>query len=161
MSNIFKNEKNFITVNKEWIIKLKNEAKNSEKKTSRLLMHLDTQDHVQEMIIAFGKEAVIPPNKSENKSESLQVVEGKMLLVIFNDNGNVDNKIEMQPLSEGGNNFIYRFNKCMWHTMIALSEIVVVHEILEGPFIKEDGNNIPSWVPKNTSDTKKLMQSLR
>ena len=115
MSNIFKNEKNFITVNKEWIIKLKNEAKNSEKKTSRLLMHLDTQDHVQEMIIAFGKEAVIPPNKSENKSESLQVVEGKMLLVIFNDNGNVDNKIEMQPLSEGGNNFIYRFNIYIFH----------------------------------------------
>ena len=82
MSNIFKNEKNFITINKKWITNLKNEVKNSEKKTSRLLMHLNTKDHVQEMIIAFGKESAIPPNKSENKSESLQVIEGKMLLEI-------------------------------------------------------------------------------
>ena len=57
-----------------------------------------------------------------------------MKLVNFDDHGKVTNKYDMEPLGKSANPFMYRFNKCEWHTMVALSDIVLVHEILEGPF---------------------------
>ena len=160
MPDLFKNEKNFITIDKKFIDVLKRECSNSEKNMSRLLMHLSTEDNVQEMLICFGKKTLIPPNKSSNKSESLHVIEGKLLLIIFDDNGKVNNKIIMKPYGDNESFFIYRFNKCEWHTMIALTDNVVVHEILEGPFAKSE-NEIPIWIPKNRSDLKKFLEKIK
>jgi hypothetical protein len=55
----------------------------------------------------------------------------------------------MQPLGSSSDPFLYRFNKCEWHTMVAISELVMVHEILEGPFDNNKTLN-PKWVPDNS-----------
>ena len=86
MKDLIKNENNFITINKSTIEELKKKALKSPRNMARLLMHISSNDHVQEMLIVFGKNALIPPNKSLNKSESLHLIEGKILLIIFDDN---------------------------------------------------------------------------
>ena len=87
-----------------------------------------------EQLVSIEKDTKIYPNCSKGKSESLNVLEGKMKLINFDNNGNVTKKLNMEPLGSSANPFLYRFNKCEWHTMVAISDLVLVHEILEGPF---------------------------
>ena len=159
MPAILKNTKNFFTIDKKLIKNIKDEYHKSEKKISRLLVHNSPNDVVQEMIICFGKDSSIFPNCSHGKSESLNVLEGKMKLINFDNDGNVTNKINMEPIGQSNDPFMYRFNKCDWHVMIALSEIVVVHEILEGPFEASKNEN-PKWVPNNLEDLSKFYKKI-
>lgn len=147
MSGVLKNSQNFFTLDSFYLNKIKDEYYKSEKKISRLLLHNSSHDNVQEMIICFGKNSSIYPNCSSGKSESLNILEGKMKLINFNSSGKVTNKLDMEPLGSSNNPFLYRFNKCEWHTMIAMSDLVLVHEILEGPFKVSKTLN-PEWVPK-------------
>ena len=122
MSGLFKNDQNFFLVKKKWLKTLKDQVEKSPKKLSRLLLHLNTNDKVQEMLIAFNDKTLIFPNKTLNKSESLFVIEGKLLLVLFDDDGKIKNKIIMQSEGDDQSIFMYRFSKCEWHTMKALSK---------------------------------------
>ena len=149
MSEVLKNTQNFFSLDSNFLNKIKTEYQKSEKKISRLLLHNSPKDKVQEMIICFGKNTKIYPNCSKGKSESLNVLEGKMKLINFDNDGNVTKKLNMQPLGSSSDPFLYRFNKCEWHTMVAISELVMVHEILEGPFDNNKTLN-PKWVPDNS-----------
>ena len=148
MPGVLKNSQNFFTLDHAFLEKIKEEYYKSEKKISRLLLHNSPSDNVQEMIICYGKESLIYPNCSVGKSESLNVLEGKMKLINFDISGKVTANLEMEPKGSSSNPFLYRFNKCEWHTMIAISELVLVHEILEGPFTTEKFP-MPEWVPDN------------
>ena len=83
MSGVLKNTQNFFYLDSNFLNKIKSEYRNSEKKISRLLLHNSSKDNVQEMIICFGKDTKIYPNCSKGKSESLNVLEGKMKLINF------------------------------------------------------------------------------
>jgi len=93
-------------------------------------MHFDHEDPVQEMLIALGRNCAVMPNRSVGRSESLQVVKGELLLIIFDDNGNVVKRVEMGPAGSD-KVFLYRLSSTPWHTMIPLTKMVVVHEALE------------------------------
>ena len=158
MPEVIKNNSDVLFVNHEMIEEVKYEALQSPRHMARLLMHLSHEDMVQEMLIAMGKNCLVTPNSSIGKSESLQVVEGRLLLVIFDQNGNVVKEEEMGPI---GSNFssIYRLNSTPWHTMVPLTEMVVVHETLQGPF----GNSsdvMPNWVPSESSGMEKFIQQI-
>ena len=82
------------------------------------------------MIICYGKEHLFILIVLL-ETQVLNVLEGKMKLINF-DNGKVTANLEMEPLGSSVIHFCI-VNKCEWHTMIAISELVLVHEILEGP----------------------------
>tara|TARA_Y100000817_G_C16663722_1_gene458348 strand:+ start:23 stop:505 length:483 start_codon:yes stop_codon:yes gene_type:complete len=159
MSGVLKNTQNFFYLDSNFLNKIKSEYRNSEKKISRLLLHNSPKDNVQEMIICFGKDTKIYPNCSKGKSESLNVLEGKMKLINFDNNGNVTKKLNMEPLGSSVNPFLYRFNKCEWHTMVAISDLVLVHEILEGPFNNMKNLN-PKWVPNTNESLTKFYKKI-
>lgn len=159
MPSVLKNTKNFLTIDNKLINNIKDEYYKSEKKISRLLVHNSPEDNVQEMIICFGKSSLIFPNCSHGKSESLNILEGKMKLINFDDNGKVTNKYDMEPLGKSSDPFMYRFNKCEWHTMVAMSDIVLVHEILEGPFEAPKSEN-PNWIPKDQESLSKFYKEI-
>lgn len=152
MPEVFKNTENFIKIDKEWLSRLKREAEVSVKHLSRLCMHRDTQDLVQEMILCFTSSCLISPNSAPGKSESLTVLEGEMLLVLFDDHGQVSGRVEMGPA--GSNKvFMYRLCSAGWHTMIPLTDFVIVHECIEGPFVKSTAS-LPGWVPTKPEELK-------
>lgn len=158
MPEVIKNNSDILFVNNQLIEEIKNEALKSSRHMARLLMHLSHEDLIQEMLIAMGRGCVVTPNSAAGKSESLQIIEGQLLLVIFDLDGNVVKKEEMGP--PGSNlSSIYRLNSTPWHTMIPLSEIVVVHETLQGPF-ENSSEDMPSWVPTDNSDMKKFIQKI-
>ena len=158
MPDVFKNTENFIAINHEWLIRLKEEAHKSSKRLSRLCMHTSTDDRVQEMLIAFCRDCLIPLNQNFGKSESLIVIEGEMLLILFDEKGNVVNRIKMGT-RDSGRPFMYRLCSASWHTMIPLSECVIVHECIEGPFVKSQ-TPLPAWIPTETAALKEYLTSL-
>ena len=158
MQDVFKNEDNFIAIGNEWMSKLKDAAKQSPKMLSRLCMHTKQEDIVQEMVLAFTRECLIPPNSSIGKSESLAVIEGEMLLVLFSDDGQVIDRIKMGPVG-GEYPYMYRFCSASWHTMIPLTDFVVVNEYIQGPFVKSDVAT-PEWVPQEKQDLEVFLKKI-
>ena len=158
MPEVIKNSEELLFINNELIEQIVKEANQSQRHMARLLMHFDHEDPVQEMLIAMGRECMVVPNHSVGRSESLQVFRGELLLVIFDDNGNVVKRIEMGPYGSD-KTFLYRLSSTPWHTMIPLSKIVVVHEVIEGPFFNSS-DPLPDWVPDNTEDLKLFIDKL-
>ena len=156
MPEVIKNSKELLFINNELVDQIIGEAKQSQRHMARLLMHFDHEDPVQEMLIAMGRDCAVMPNRSPGRSESLQVVKGELLLIVFDDNGNVLKRIEMGPYGSD-KTFLYRLSSTPWHTMIPLSKIVVVHEVIEGPF-SNSSDPMPDWVPENPDDLKQFLK---
>ncbi len=134
-----------INIKNSDILHLHNSAKRSQLKRARLCLHNTHDDLVQEMIIAFCKGSYIRPHRHINKTESFHVIEGELIVVIFDEYGRVSRKIRMgQYTSEY--NFIYRLASPLWHTLIPLTELVIIHETTTGPFIKGD-SDFADWAP--------------
>ena len=158
MPEVIKNSEELLFINNDLVEQIIEEANQSQRHMARLLMHFDHEDPVQEMLIAMDRNCAVMPNRSSGRSESLQVVQGELLLVIFDDNGNVVKRIEMGPYGSD-KTFLYRLSSTPWHTMIPLSKIVVVHEVIEGPFLNSS-DPLPDWVPDNTEDLKLFIDKL-
>jgi cupin fold WbuC family metalloprotein len=158
MPDVYKNDNNLLFVGQDWLTTLKEDAQKSSNHRSRLCLHTSGEDLVQEMIIAFCKEASAPVHRSLSNSESLQVLEGEVLLALFDESGNITDRIEMGALGSG-KIFMYRIGSVPWHVIIAKSDIVVIHEALQGPFAKVD-NPTPSWVPKDAAEYQGFLNSI-
>ena len=158
MPEVIKNSEELLFINNELVDQIIGEAKQSQRHMARLLMHFDHEDPVQEMLIAMGRDCAVMPNRSVGRSESLQIVKGELLLIIFDDNGNVVKRVEMRPAGSD-KVFLYRLSSTPWHTMIPLSEIVVVHEALQGPF-NNSSESLPDWVPGDSVALKQFLQEI-
>ena len=155
MSDIIKNDKEILFIDHKTIDDLILKAKKSSRHMARLLMHLSHENPVQEMLIALTRDCLVMPNQSVGKSESLQLIKGEMLLVIFSEDGKIKNSIRMgTPKTKL--NFLYRLSNTPWHTMIPLSDIVIVHEVLQGPF-EASSETSPDWLPQNNENLKLLI----
>lgn len=159
MSNIFSNKDNFIGINNDWLDKLEGAAKQSERQVSRLLMHTSREEGVQEMLIAFTNQCVITPNRSPGKSESLHVLRGEISLIFFDEDGSVKEKLIMAPLGSG-KPFMYRLCSTPWHTMVSLTPVAVVHEILQGPFMQSN-ETLPGWVTEKDAKWRKVIERIK
>lgn len=145
MSSFFFNGQNIIEIKSNQFDMLKHAAMNAPLKRARFCLHHNPSDQVHEMIIAFCRESYIRPHRHFNKSESFHVIEGKLLVIIFNDNGHVTRRIEMGTINSGYT-FLYRLSSSLWHMVVPLSEFVIIHETTAGPFIKEESDFAP-WSP--------------
>ena len=158
MPEVIKNSEELLFINNDLVEQIIEEASQSQRYMARLLMHFDHEDPVQEMLIAMGRECMVVPNRSASRSESLQVFRGELLLVIFDDNGNVVKRIEMGPAGSD-KVFLYRLSSTPWHTMIPLTKMVVVHEALEGPF-KQSSEPMPDWVPGDSESLRRFLKEI-
>ena len=158
MPEVIKNSEELLFINNELVEQIVKEASQSQRHMARILMHFDHEDPVQEMLIAMGRNCAVMPNRSVGRSESLQVVQGELLLIIFDDNGNVVKRVEMGP-AWSDKVFLYRLSSTPWHTMIPLTKMVVVHEALEGPF-KQSSEPLPDWLPGDSESLKRFLKEI-
>lgn len=124
---------------------LKREAAHACLRRARLCLHLDHSDQIQEMVIAFCRDSYVRPHRHAGKSESFHVIEGELVVVIFDDAGQVTRRIEMGPIASG-KTFLYRLSSNAWHSMVPRSDFVIVHETTGGPFTKAEQQFAP-WAP--------------
>ena len=125
---------------------LKRKSLKNIKKRVRLCSHPGIDDALHEMIIVHHKGNYIPPHKHPGKSESFHIVEGCLMVVVFDDNGDIHDVIEMSERKVMEGLFYYRLSKSLFHTVIPCSSIVVFHETTNGPFRRQD-MIFAKWAP--------------
>jgi cupin fold WbuC family metalloprotein len=111
----------------------------------RINLHPDHSDFLHEMFIAIRADSYIRPHKHPHKSEAFHIIYGDVDVVVFDDAGSIQ---QIVPMSAGSNSkpFYYRMSKPLFHTLLIKSEILVVHEITNGPF-SVDGTTFASFSP--------------
>lgn len=119
-------------INKQHMEMLVEDAQNAPLKRSRICLHKDQDDPVQEMIIAILNDSFIAPHKHLGKSESFHAIQGTGEIYFFDDAGNIKDMITLGENTANG--FCYRLSAPVFHTVISAGPVFVVHEILNGPF---------------------------
>lgn len=146
MSTVFFSNQEITEVGQEQLDRLKQAATQAPLKRARLCLHHNHSDKVQEMVIAFCQESYVRPHRHVNKSESFHVIEGDLAVVFFDNKGHVTRRIKMSPCGSG-RTFLYRLSSSLWHTVMPLSEFVIIHETTTGPFVKGE-TEFASWGPE-------------
>ena len=125
--------------------RLKEMAAKNPRRRIRLCAHPDAADPLHEMLIVHMKDAYVPPHRHPGKSESFHIVEGTLNVVVFDEVGGVTDVIDMgEPGS--GRAFYYRLSEARFHSVIPTSDVVVFHEVTNGPFRRQDMEFAP-WAP--------------
>ena len=108
-------------------------VKASAKRRARINAHPDGEDALHEMIIAIDPASYIRPHKHPGKSEAFHIIEGEVDIVVFTDDGEIDRIVPLGPPGSG-RSFYYRMSSAFFHTLIIRSDVLIVHEITNGPF---------------------------
>ena len=111
----------------------------------RINLHPSSDDTLHEMFIVIKHGSYIRPHKHPNKSEAFHLVHGEVLVVIFTDEGDIHKVVHLKANSPD-KPFYYRMSKPYFHTVIILSDILIMHEITNGPFIP-GGTLFASFAP--------------
>jgi cupin fold WbuC family metalloprotein len=103
------------------------------KRRARINVHQNSTDTLHEMFIAIERGSYIRPHMHLNKIESFHLVEGEVSVVIFNQLGDISQVVELSR-SDASKSFFYRLSAPFFHTLIIRSEILIMHEVTNGPF---------------------------
>jgi len=130
------------------IEKLKKNASRNPRKRIRICAHKNINDTIHEMLIIHEKSCYVRPHKHINKVESFHIIEGKVDILLFDEDGRINNLIPMGDYASG-RKFFYRLPPSYFHTLIIRSEVLVFHEITNGPFNPDD-TVWADWAPEET-----------
>jgi cupin fold WbuC family metalloprotein len=112
---------------------LRQAVRRTSKRRARINAHCGHDDVLHEMIIAIEPASYIRPHKHPGKSEAFHIIEGEVDIVVFRDDGAIDEIVALGEKS-GGRAFYYRMSAARFHTLVIRSELLIVHEITNGPF---------------------------
>ena len=115
---------------------LRREVAENLKGRVRINIHPENTDLLHEMFIAIRADSYIRPHKHPNKSEAFHIVYGEVDIVIFEDDGDIKTVIPLAACG-GDKAFYYRMSQPFFHTLIIRSDLLIVHEITNGPFVKD------------------------
>ncbi len=142
--DVFHAEADLVEVGAAWIARLQEAAARSPRRRARLCLHRSAAAPVQEMVIAMARGTQVRPHRHGGRSESLDALEGTALVVLLDDAGEVLRRFRLG--TGPGDVRLYRLGAATWHTVIPLTESVVLHEVVEGPFDPADQEFAP-WAP--------------
>jgi cupin fold WbuC family metalloprotein len=97
------------------------------------------------MLIVHEHGAYVRPHKHLGKTESAHVIEGLADVVVFDDHGEVSDVFSLGDYSSGLS-FYYRMATPTYHMLIIRSDVLVFHEITNGPFDRAKTVFAP-WAP--------------
>ena len=130
------------------IAELKQKAKQNPRRRIRICVHSDIRDSIHEMLIVHEKSCYVRPHKHINKTETFHIIEGVADIILFNEEGHIDQSIPMGSFNSG-RKFFYRLPPFRYHTLLIHSDVLVFHEITNGPFMPEETIWAP-WSPEET-----------
>jgi cupin fold WbuC family metalloprotein len=122
------------TIGQEEIAVIKAAAAGSPRGRARINAHPDGADSLHEMVIAIRPDSYIRPHKHPAKSEAFHIIDGAVDIAIFDDSGGLRDVVRLAADGLKGSLY-YRMSMPLFHTLIIRSDILVVHEITNGPFV--------------------------
>ena len=133
-----------IKLGKSDIELFREKAGNNAPKKIRLCTHRDMHNKLHEMFIMFGKGAYVRPHKHPGKSISYHIVEGAADIVLYNESGKIADVIKMGGYLSGSI-FYFRIDEPFYYMPIPRSDMLVFHEITNGPF--DNDTVFAPWAP--------------
>ena len=127
---------------------LKETAEHNERKRIRLCAHGGIEDSLHEMVITHVKGTYVRPHKHLGKIESFHVIEGSVDVIIFDDQGKITEITRMGEY-QSGRPFYHRISEPLYHTLLVTSDVLVFHEVTNGPFRRKD-MVYASWSPEES-----------
>ena len=115
---------------------LKRQAASNPRGRARICAHGDDADAIHEMVIAISSSSYIRPHRHIGKSESFHIVDGIVDVVMFDDGGGITDVIELGDRNSG-RNFFYRLSESRFHLPLSRTDMMVIHEVTNGPFDRE------------------------
>lgn len=113
----------------------------------RLCAHASPDDRLHEMLIVHERGAYVRPHKHPGKTESTHIIEGSVDVVIFADDGRIEDVLHVGDYASG-RTFYYRMAVPAFHTLLIRSDVLVFHEVTNGPFDRNDTLFAP-WAPSD------------
>lgn len=122
-------------------------AKVNERKRKNFNFHPTAKDPMHRMIHASNPGTYVQPHKHENpdKTEAFIILQGKVLLVEFDDHGNIMDHFIMEA---GTQNYGVEVPPRAWHMLITLEENTLFYEVKNGPWDPSDDKFFADWAPK-------------
>jgi cupin fold WbuC family metalloprotein len=139
-----------VTADDATIAELKRIAAENPRLRSRLCTHPDPSASLHEMLIVHHRDAYVRPHKHFGKPESFHVIEGTARVVIFENDGQIRDVLDMAPYGQGGLCY-YRMPEQVFHTILISSEWLVFHETTAGPF-DPARTAFPDWAPDGSDE---------
>ena len=109
----------------------------------RISLHTSPEEELHDMIIGMRKGSFVYPHKHQ-KSESYHIIEGKVVLVYFDEDGNITDTVIMSK----DDTVVARADKESYHALIALSD-TIYHECRIGPFVPDSDSVFAPWCKEN------------
>ncbi len=107
------------------------EAKTSPRLRMNHNLHESFEDSVQRMLNAIEPGSIIPIARHPESNETLILLQGRLLVLIYNDQKEV---IENVVLDKSLGNIGYHIPKGVWHSVKSLDSGTVLFETREGPY---------------------------
>ena len=136
-----------IVINEDLVQDVIAKAAVSPRKRINYNFHPKLDDPLQRMLNCLEPGTYIQPHKHENpdKCEAFILLKGKVLVIEFDDEGNIT---EHAILKAGTETYGAEIAPRIYHTIIPLESGSVVYEIKNGPYSPLDDKNFATWAPK-------------
>ena len=127
---------------------LSKQAKESPRQRSHFLMHESHDDLVQRLCIALEPTTYVRPHRHPQKWESISLLRGRLLVLIFTDDGEIDQRIEL----EVGKTALVELPPNTWHGLVSLQSDSAVLEYKPGPFTAPQPDDFAAWAPEESDE---------
>lgn len=127
-----------MVINKEILNSIELKAKESGRLRANLCLHTSPDEKVQKMINVLLSGTEMPIHRHLNSDETLVILQGKVIIIYFDDDGHTKERIEM---SQNSGTNVVDIPRGVWHT-VEVTEPVALLEIKEGPYRPLNENEI-------------------
>lgn len=135
------------------------QAKCNSRKRQHDNIHQSYQEASQRLFNAIEPNSYIRPHRHavDPKDELLVAVRGLMVLVKFDENGNVIGSLRFGSTSQDNNLAVgAEVPANTWHTVIALESGCILLEVKAGPFDPSQPKELAPWAPEEGSASAQL-----
>ena len=135
----------WIPITDEILASLEEECRDNLLKRCRINYHLDDQSHVHEMILCLSINTEIQPHSHLCKDESFHIIRGRVAIGLLKEGEAVLSDVCILDADKGP--YFIRIRAGIQHLVVPLSEMCIVHETTQGPFIQNE-SIVPLWANK-------------
>lgn len=128
---------------------LTEKAKNSPRKRTHHNLHESLDEPFHRLCIAAEPGTYMRPHRHEDKWELMTILKGAMALLIFDDSGNVLERIE---LNSSGTIKACELPAGAWHSFTVMEEGTIMLEVKRGPYHPPAPSEIAGWASAEGED---------
>lgn len=148
-------------ITKELLDSVTAQAKENPRLRMNYNFHESMDAPIHRMLNALEPGTYLPPHRHKNpdKEEVYLVLRGSLLAVLFDEEGNVTERIHLSP-KEGTHGM--EIPACAWHCIVVLESGTIIYELKQGPYAPLSPENLAPWGPDaaNVDDVKTFIKRI-